>query len=184
MNRKTQIFEAIVNIISESGFSHVTTTEIAKKIGISQPALYKHFKNRDEIILYFIDEVKKHLQKIVEYANRGNTLREKLENLYIAHFEFVENTKIIPKVVFSDEILDDRSTLKRDKFRDVCFNYYRKEIENIFLSYNVKNSKTCAQIIIGSFLSTALKWHLKGSTYNLKKEIPMLMDFWEKFLQI
>ncbi len=181
--RKQQIFNAILEIISEKGVSHLTTTEIAKKIGISQPAIYKHFKNKDELILYFIKHLKEELEKIIEKANEGADFFEKLEKLYKAHFEFVSNTKVIPRFPFSDEIHGEKNVEKREEFKDVCFKYYLQEIEKIFLHNGIKkiDEKICANILMGSFLSVSLKWMLSGMEYPLEKEIPDLIKFWKDY---
>ncbi len=183
--RKKEIFHAIIEIISEKGISYISTTEIAKKIGISQPGIYKHFKNKDEIILYFIDELKNELKKVIDFASKGRNLLEKIERLYEAHFKFVESTKVIPRIVFSDEIHDIKTDKKRIKFKEVCFNYYRNEIIKIFLEENIDREKAelYAQILLGSFLITALNWMLDGMSYKLKSEIPKFLDFWKNILK-
>ncbi len=183
--RKKEIFNAIIEIISQKGISYISTTEITKKIGISQPAIYKHFKNKDEIILYFIDELKNELKKIIDFANKGKDIFEKIQRLYEAHFKFVESTKVIPRIVFSDEIHDIKTDKKRIKFKEVCFDYYRNEITKIFLEENINREKAelYAQILLGSFLITALNWMLDGMKYKLNSEIPKFLDFWKNILK-
>ena len=185
MSRKAEIFNAILKILSEKGTSSFSTTEIAKIVGFSQPALYRHFKNKNELILFFIEELKHKLEKIIEKANSGKDFFDKLEKLYEAHFDFVEKTKVIPRFVFSDEIFDKNSTEKMEKFKKVCFNYYMREIENIFKNNGIKkvNSEVCAKLLMGSFLSYSLKWLLSGMNYSLKDEIPEMMEFWKNYFK-
>ncbi len=181
--RKRQIFNAILHIISEKGVSYITTTEIAKLIGITQPALYKHFKNREEIILYFINELKVELEKIIKKANKGKDFFEKITILYEAHFDFVEKTKVIPRFPFSDEIHGESNKNKRLVFNNICFNYYQSEIEKIFKYNGVKNvdEKICAKIFLGSLISCSLKWMLNDMNFPLKSEIPGLIKFWKEY---
>ncbi len=183
--RKRQIFIAVNNIISEKGLSALTTTEIAKRVGISQPAIYKHFKNKDEILLYFIGEIRKELEKIIKKANSGKNFFEKIENLYNAHFKFVTETKVMPRIVFSDEIHGIENYDKKIKFRKECFDFYKNEIEKIFKNCEIKkiDEKICAEIIIGTFMSVSLKWMLYDMKYPLEKEIPPLMEFWKNYIK-
>ena len=50
MDRKTEIIIATLELASEYGLSTVSMNQIAEKLGISKPALYKHFESREEIV--------------------------------------------------------------------------------------------------------------------------------------
>ena len=66
MNTKDRILEEALSLFSEKGYSNVFVGEIAERVGIKAPSLYKHFKNKqaifDEIILRmhqkFLEEAK------------------------------------------------------------------------------------------------------------------------------
>ena len=50
MDRKSEIIKATLELASEYGLAAVSMNKIAEKLGISKPALYKHFESREEII--------------------------------------------------------------------------------------------------------------------------------------
>ena len=50
MDRKTEIILAALELATENGLGTVSMNQIAEKIGISKPALYKHFESREEIV--------------------------------------------------------------------------------------------------------------------------------------
>ena len=50
MDRKSEIIKATLELASENGLAAVSMNQIAEKLGISKPALYKHFESREEII--------------------------------------------------------------------------------------------------------------------------------------
>lgn len=50
MDRKSEIINATLELASENGLAAVSMNQIAEKLGISKPALYKHFESREEII--------------------------------------------------------------------------------------------------------------------------------------
>ena len=63
MDRKSEIINATLELASENGLAAVSMNQIAEKLGISKPALYKHFESREEIIktMYsFLREQAKH----------------------------------------------------------------------------------------------------------------------------
>ena len=48
--RRGEILDAALVLFAEQGVLGVTTRDIAASVGISQPALYAHFQNRDAIL--------------------------------------------------------------------------------------------------------------------------------------
>ena len=50
MDRKAEIINATLELVSEYGLAAVSMNQIAEKLGITKPALYKHFASREEII--------------------------------------------------------------------------------------------------------------------------------------
>lgn len=50
-DRREQILAHAMRLFLDQGVQNVTTRDIAKAVGISQPTLYAHFKNRDAITI-------------------------------------------------------------------------------------------------------------------------------------
>ncbi|NLB03802.1 MAG: TetR/AcrR family transcriptional regulator, partial [Bacteroidales bacterium] len=53
--RQTEIVETALNLINENGIQGLTIKNLSKKIGISEPAIYRHFENKIEILLAVLD---------------------------------------------------------------------------------------------------------------------------------
>jgi AcrR family transcriptional regulator len=49
MNTKERILNISLELFSKHGFSGVSVRDIAKKVGVRESALYKHFKNKQDI---------------------------------------------------------------------------------------------------------------------------------------
>ena len=80
-SRQIEIMEAATNRISKFGIQHLTIKTLAEDIGLSEPALYRHFKSKNEILLslleYFKTEMKNRIQSIPSPPNEteGDRLR-------------------------------------------------------------------------------------------------------------
>ncbi|MCA3722102.1 TetR/AcrR family transcriptional regulator [Phenylobacterium sp.] len=48
--RREEILNAALRLFSQSGVTAVSTRDIAGAVGISQPVLYTHFRNRDDLL--------------------------------------------------------------------------------------------------------------------------------------
>ncbi|MEA1972657.1 MAG: TetR/AcrR family transcriptional regulator, partial [Candidatus Cloacimonadota bacterium] len=66
--RQQQIVVTAIKLIANKGIQNLTTKNIANEIGISEPALYRHFDNKLEIlkavITYFQTTMKPALEKM------------------------------------------------------------------------------------------------------------------------
>jgi len=73
---REKIVEAARNLFAEKGFDRTTTAEIARKAGISEGTIYRHFKSKKELLMECVIPV---LQKIIDltedYYPRENNLR-------------------------------------------------------------------------------------------------------------
>jgi AcrR family transcriptional regulator len=49
--RKQQIIQAAITIMAEHGLHGTTTRRIAEEVGVSEPALYKYFPGKKELLL-------------------------------------------------------------------------------------------------------------------------------------
>lgn len=67
MNTKEKIINEALTLFSEKGYANVFVGEIARKVGIKAPSLYKHFKNKRAIFDGIIEEMQKQFMKTAEY---------------------------------------------------------------------------------------------------------------------
>ena len=66
MNTKEKIINEALTLFSEKGYANVFVGEIAEKVGIKAPSLYKHFKNKRAIFDGIIEEMQKQFMKTAE----------------------------------------------------------------------------------------------------------------------
>lgn len=59
--RREQILEAALALLSDTPLEELTTRQIAERVGVSQPALFRHFKSRDEIVFEALVQVRESL---------------------------------------------------------------------------------------------------------------------------
>ena len=67
MNTKEKIIDEALSLFSEKGYANVFVGEIARKVGIKAPSLYKHFKNKRAIFDGIIEEMQKQFMKTAEH---------------------------------------------------------------------------------------------------------------------
>ncbi len=73
MNTKERILDEALTLFSEKGYANVFVGDIAERVGIKAPSLYKHFKNKQAIFDAIIEEMKMRFLKEAESLNiNGN----------------------------------------------------------------------------------------------------------------
>ncbi|WP_330233102.1 TetR/AcrR family transcriptional regulator [Nocardia sp. NBC_00508] len=68
-DRKVQIIRAAARAFSERGYYPVGVDEIAAEVGISGPALYRHFTNKYALLVAAAEEGARHLLTVAETAD-------------------------------------------------------------------------------------------------------------------
>lgn len=76
--RRKQIVAALRKIIIKYGSKNVTVKKLAEEIGVSGGAIYRHFKNKKEILLFLVNDLQENLIGDME---RAYPLRNPLELL-------------------------------------------------------------------------------------------------------
>jgi len=57
MSRKDTLLKAIIELFAEKGYNGTSTTEIAEKAGVAQGTLFYHFKNKEGMLLFILDDI-------------------------------------------------------------------------------------------------------------------------------
>ena len=182
--RKEEVFAVIAQIIAEEGCNHVSTKTVAQKLGVSQPALYKYFKNRDEMVIGFLDYLTMQLMEILARVNSFETSEEKLEAFYQEQLALIEKTRILPKILFFEELHADCSE-KKDKLHYMV-NAFEAGIKKIIIEGIERQEiievdpNTAVHFIKGPILVAYLNWTLAGRNYSLVTEKDKFMTFLKK----
>jgi AcrR family transcriptional regulator len=58
--RQKDIVAAVFNLISDQGIQELTIKKIAQAIGVSEPAIYRHFQSKSDILAAVVDEMIAH----------------------------------------------------------------------------------------------------------------------------
>ncbi|MFT3686740.1 MAG: TetR/AcrR family transcriptional regulator [Phycisphaerales bacterium] len=54
--RKAQLLDTAAEVFAKYGYSGTTTAELAKAAGVSEPIIYRHFKNKKELFIALVEQ--------------------------------------------------------------------------------------------------------------------------------
>ena len=113
--RKKQIMEATRKLIVRSGSEHVTVRNMAKEVGISQAAIYRHFKSKKEILSFLADSVADGLLHDIDMSgNVGLTSLYIIDEILRQHLSKIKQKRGLSFLVLAEIIsFGDKSLNKK-----------------------------------------------------------------------
>ncbi|MCR4392905.1 MAG: TetR/AcrR family transcriptional regulator [Dehalococcoidales bacterium] len=184
--RQKEIISAARKLIVKYGSEHVTVKRMANEIGVSEAAIYRHFKSKNEILSFLIEDVEKTLIEDIEtnYSGELNSL-EILEKIILSHISAIEQRKGVTFQVIAEIIsLGDKKLNK--KVYDAITRYISRIRE--ILVEGIKTGvikpdiepEAAARLFFGITQGLVNLWALSQYTFDLEQEYRAM---WNIFLQ-
>jgi AcrR family transcriptional regulator len=171
--RQEQILDEAIRIIHEQGYSALVIRELANHVGISEPAIYRHFKNKNDIISRILDRVLGMTGTIEANLVGVVSAKEKIRQFVRFHFDFLNKNPEITSVVFSENLFQSNSILK-EKLRTILNS--RHGLLSSFLdeaklegSVVDVDSGDLAVLIVGNIRLIVLEWRLADFNFDLRR---------------
>ncbi len=184
--RQQEIVQAALVLTSEGGIQNLTIRNLADKLGFTEPAIYRHFKNKSEIVMTMIKSFETHGTEKLELVQDEGILG--IERFVKSRFELVVGNPPLAKVLFSEELFMDESEysqllmdmmhthksylmemlLKAQKDADI-----RKDVEADMLF----------RFIMGPVRLLVKQWSLTNNGFDLIKKGDLLWETLTKVLK-
>lgn len=124
--RQEEIIKAAVELAGEQSVDSVTTQDMARAVGVTQGAIFRHFPTKDMIWLAVVHWVRGRLMSVVDMAAaQGSDPLDSLEKMFFAHLGFVDKVPAIPKLIFTDQLLKKNPKIK-ELIRSILADYEAK----------------------------------------------------------
>ena len=128
--RQQQIVEESVKLINEKGIQGLTIKNLSKRIGISEPGIYRHFESKTAIILTILDnfkEMSSMLSSMME--NYQDTAFARISFMFSKMVEIFTDDPSIISVIFSEEIFKNDELLKQKVVEIMNMNEHQQLID-------------------------------------------------------
>ena len=113
--RRKEIISAARRLIIRYGSEHVTVGRIAKEVGLSEGAIYRHFKSKKDILSLLVDYIEDNwLHEIAATGAGGYTTLEVLDSTLRRHLSAIEKRRGVSfQVVAEITSLGDKKLNKK-----------------------------------------------------------------------
>lgn len=180
--RQKEIIEVSLELISEKGIQGLTIKNLSKKIGISEPAIYRHYDSKTDILIAILDHFNSNTEQIFkkELQNVDNAV-DKIAHLFTKHFASFSAKPSLVSVIFSEEIfrndpvLIDKISKVIDKNHQILAKIVSVGQANGEIRSDIE-AEHLSTIIIGTLRLFVKRWQFSAYAYNLPKEGKKLIE--------
>ncbi|HNX00128.1 MAG TPA: TetR/AcrR family transcriptional regulator [Candidatus Cloacimonadota bacterium] len=187
--RQKEIVLNSISIISRQGIQDLTIKNIAAAINVTEAALYRHFKSKNELlmaVLNYFDDLSRELVDAAELE--GKTPLQKMELFVMKRYALFMSNPDLAKVMFSEVLFENEPALSAKmlsiiqrhmhQFLDYVNqaqtqNYIRSDIEG----------QQIFRMIIGSMRLLVTQWTLNEFSFPLEEEGRKLWNSITKLIQ-
>ena len=175
LKRKEKVIIAAIDLFDEAGINGLTTKEIANRQNITEPAIYKQFRSKKEIVMAILERYSA-FDEVIKNTIFDNAMGGKvgIEYLVRAYTEYYQNYPQITTAMFSfdmfryDEELDQKMNDIVNKRRDVIFALVSEGKEKNEFS-RVVDVEAMTDALFGVIWSITFMWKMEGCKFDLKE---------------
>ncbi len=176
--RKAVTVDAVVELAAEQNPSEITTAAIAKRMRLTQGALFRHFSSKEAIWQSVLEWVAEKLLARTDKAAQAAPLSlAALEAMFKTHIEFIAEHPGVPRVIFGE--LQNHENTSTKRMVQTLINGYRERLKAVMDKGKVHgeldqalDSRAAATLFIGMIQGLVIQSLLAGDAARLKKEAP------------
>ena len=186
--RQQQIMNASIELIAEQSIQGLTIKNIAKKIKLTEGAIYRHFPSKNDILLGILQSFKEASKKtLVESCESDRPALDQIKSIFTRNVQYFSEKPAVTAVIFSESIFQNEAHLSKEVFS--LLEMHERALNCIIERGQKQNEirndiaeRELTIIVIGSIRYTVKKWRLSGFSFDIKAEFALILDSLTKML--
>ncbi len=174
--RQKEIINASFELISEGGIQALTIKNLSKKIGISEPAIYRHYENKMQILCGILESFKIQTANLLgKILNNDDNGFVKIEELFTRLFQIFNENPSIVAVIFSEEIFMNEEILKNKvaglmKENDNLLQKLIIQAQEVNIMRSDIPASHISTLLMGTVRLLVKRWQLSNYNFNIVEE--------------
>ncbi len=169
--RQQEIIESASKLLITKGIKGLTTKNLAQEMGFSESALYRHFNNKEDIIVLLLDYLSFNIKERLDVIQTQTiSAEEKLHKIFKSQFIYFSQNPHFVIAILSEGLFDETEKINSSIMKIIS--HKLQIISHIIEEGKTNNEFTdtiptqdIVHIIMGSFRMIMLKW--KFSKFEL-----------------
>jgi len=187
--RRSQIVQSTLALLADTPIDRITPRQVARALGISRLALFRHFRSREEILEAVAVHTREDLGRLAaEILGRKDAPLASLEALMRGLVDYVSRNPGMPRLLFHDVGSGERSSYQQaledlvSTQRSLAAELLRRAERSGEVRCDVDPDRA-AQLLIASLQGLLLEWQRSGRRAPLDREAAAMLAFWAAALQ-
>ena len=102
-NRREEILEAVLTLLGEMPLSELSTRKIARRLGVTQPSLFRHFRSKEALLVALVERAREQMGKGLEgLLHRTQDPKERLLGFLVFVLRMAGERPGLPRLLFHD----------------------------------------------------------------------------------
>lgn len=184
--RQQQIAQAALDLAATSGLRRLRVGAVARRVGLSPSALYRHFPSKERMVDAALDLIEERLLANVEavIAETDDPL-ERLRQLALRHARLIRENQAIPRVFFSDEVFAGVPARRARVYG--LISRYLGHVADMVRDGQVRgqirrevDAATASRLFLGMVVPAAILWHMSEGSFDVTRHV---RDSWHLYHQ-
>jgi AcrR family transcriptional regulator len=182
--RQAEIVAAALRLAQDSSPAAITTTDLARAVGLSQGALFKHFPSKEAVWLAAMTWVAEHLLHSLNIAaQQASSPLEALRSVFDAHVEFVVTYPGVPRVIFHELQQPVDSPLKQQVrglmqgYRQLLVNLLEASVQRGDAAPDL-DAPAAATLFVGIVQGLVMQSMLSGNISTIRADAPRVFQLY------
>ncbi len=186
--RRHQIIREARKIVTSQGMASFTIQELANEVGVSEGAIYRHFKSKEEILLVLVQDVERSLLEAISASARPHKgVLSQLKHLLQRHFSASERRLGISFVViaeamrFADPQVKEATRQMVKRYLDFIHSILKSGVDTGEIDKSL-DPKAAALMFYGMIQATVTHWSVNGRAQPLAQHTESLWSMFKSGL--
>ncbi|MDP4029447.1 MAG: TetR family transcriptional regulator [Gallionella sp.] len=176
--RRAVTVEAVIALAAEQNPGEITTAAIAKHMGLTQGALFRHFPSKDAILQAVMEWVAERLlARVDKAAQAAASPLAGLEAVFMTHIDFVAQHPGVPRMLFGE--LQRAVDTPAKRMARTLIERYSKRLAVLIVKGkaqgeldNEVDTAAAATLFIGAIQGLIMQSLLAGNTERMRVDAP------------
>jgi AcrR family transcriptional regulator len=182
LTTKERIILETINVIHVFGIHSLSTKEVAKRVGISEPAIFKHFKSKSDLILAVLDHFTLYDADVIQSIRAKKLSPVAAIRCYIDTFSsYYNNYPAITALTQNYDLLH-YDIIFREKVRYIMYSrsgFIAEMVERAKKEGEIRenvDSQYLSIVIIGSLREWCLQWRISNYSFSINERMVATLD--------
>jgi len=183
--RQEEIVEKALELIVAEGITGLTMKKVAERMGFTEPAMYRHFRDKQDLVVALVERIEKRYEALIEEIDHSLPPEQFLPEFLCPLLEYLEQVRGVTMLFLSE------STYNREnRIRQSLYSFYTGMVSRLADYFQEQQAYhrvrkdvdpvAAAILLMGAVQSLTIRYILSGERLRLKDKCLEIIDIFLK----